>query len=105
MALQRATHMLCLTLTFLSMLSSYLSQTTHFLHPVFTSSPEKEKAGQFPLQPSSPYTADLSSPAESKMSNLPEITQKACGRERIDLPAPPKAMLKPNLPLSPKWTG
>ena len=57
--LQRAAHMLCLTQTSLCMLSPYLPQATHFLQPVFTSSPE-EKAGQLLLQPSSPHAASLS---------------------------------------------
>lgn len=57
------------------MLSSHLPQTTHFLQPVFNSSPEKEK--QLPLQPSLPRTAALSSPAEPKMSSLPEIMQES----------------------------
>lgn len=64
-ALQRVMHMLCLTPTSLSMLSSYLSQTEHFLQPVFTSSSEQEKVGQLLSQPSSPRTAALPFPAES----------------------------------------
>lgn len=64
-ALQRVMHMLCLTPTSLSMLSSYSSQTEHFLQPVFTSSSEQEKAGQLLSQPSSPHTAALPFPAES----------------------------------------
>lgn len=65
-AQERAMNMLCFTPTSLSMLSSCLPQTEHFLQPVFTSASEKEKVGHL-SQPSSPHRAALPFPADSML--------------------------------------
>lgn len=74
------------------LLTSGYARPTASIHQL----PRDGKAGQLLSQPSSPHTAALSSPTESKMSNLPKITPK-----KLWLPAPPNTMLNPSSPRLP----